>query len=118
MRRTAFDEAVPLPPHGRAPEPTTMRGLCRWCHQPTDYDVLANLGARCSDCYAVFCSNVPPRKPVPPSGVIPPTDSGAAWAYALRWRHEQGERLTMAQVAMYREVINRRDGSSTQGQAA
>lgn len=118
MRRAAFDEDVPMPPRGRAPEPTASLLMCRWCHQPTPHDVLANLGARCGDCYADHCRTIPPSKPSPPTGVVPSNAGGAAWAYRLRWRHQQGEALTMAQVSMYREAIERREGGAVAEEAA
>jgi hypothetical protein len=34
-----------------------------------------------------------------------PAAAGKAWAYALRDRHEAGEQLTPAQVAMYRRAL-------------
>ena len=117
MKRAAFDDDVPLPPRGRAPEAVQALHLCRWCQDPTPTDVLANLGARCSHCYADYCRTMPAAPASPPAGVVPSNAGGAAWAYRLRWRHERGERLTMAQVSMYRETIDRLERGANVGAA-
>lgn len=114
MRRT-FDDDVPLPPRGRAPvsEPVKAIHHCRWCGVETSYDTMAKLGARCVRCFDAYCRSAPKPPHVPPEAVPPGTPEGIKWAYRLRYRHQQGERLTKAQIDSYREVLARYEMSET-----
>lgn len=82
---------------------TTDRLTCGWCGRDTQRETLATYGARCRPCFDAYCAEKPPRVEQPPAGVVPP--GPRAWAYRLQWRHQQGERLTPAQVSMYRECL-------------
>lgn len=56
MSRKAFNDDVPLPPHGAVPMTPPGESLmpCRFCGAPTKTKVLSLLGARCNDCYQQF----------------------------------------------------------------
>lgn len=130
MKRQAFDETAD-PAEARAPEVRTYRCPAYGC--PNAAPVSLNGGASWA-CYAHASApselwqhvtakirqglpettNWLPR-PAPskvPASAIPPHAGPAAWAYRLRWRHQQGERLTAAQVSMYAEAIARREGAA------
>lgn len=111
------DVEVYKPPRGNPsarredPLPTVLR--CRWCGAETAYETMSSFGARCGSCYASFCRRKAEHPKVPVSQ-LPKDARGADWAYRLRWRHQQGEALTAAQVSMYREAIARREGVSSE----
>ena len=99
MRRDTFDEDVPLPPHGKAPQMQAKRHQCRYCGGEATYETLATYGARCYHCYAAYCREQRTfaevgRKTHPLS-----------WADSLRRRHANGYRLTPAQIAAYSDVL-------------
>lgn len=115
------DAEVYRAPRGKAlarrEEPGPVVHQCRWCGAQTAYATMSSLGARCSSCYDAYCRRLPERPPEAPPSAIPPHAGPAAWAYRLRWRHQQGERLTAAQVSMYAEAIARREFGGTEGDA-
>lgn len=82
---------------------------CRACGTAAPLDTLSSHGGMCFGCFSAYRRE---RQAMParvPDSAIPVGAGGAAWAYRLRWRHQQGERLTATQVAMYRETIERRE---------
>lgn len=110
MMRRSFDEDVPLPPRGRAPITEAVKAVhhCRYCGEETAYETMASLGARCARCYASYCSCLPALPYVDEASAVPlGTPERLKWAHRLRWRHQQGERMTKAQIDSYSEVFKR-----------
>lgn len=77
---------------------------CRWCQMPTLIATLNQYGARCHICYEAYCAEPPQSAP---KMADKRKDGDRAWASVLKTRHESGEKLTGAQIAMYRAVIER-----------
>ena len=87
----------------RETEPSTyVNYTCRFCFAPASVEALATMGARCGRCYEVYCKDVQPARKFP-AGVIPQTH--LAWAHKLKYRHEQGERLTKIQIDMFKTAL-------------
>lgn len=108
MRKTFdADKDIPLPPHGHMPIETRLS--CSFCGLPTLRDALVHHGARCLRCYDAYCAQMPQDIRVPAEAI--PSDAGKLdWAFRLRWRHQQGDRLTLAQVDCYRTAVKRYEG--------
>jgi hypothetical protein len=78
----------------------TDRLPCRFCGAPTLRETLSQYGARCHSCFTDYCR----AKPFfPDSG--DKRDNARSWAHALKRRHEQGDRLTPAQVSAYKAAL-------------
>lgn len=94
---------------------------CRWCRKETLSAILAQYGARCSECYDRYCSE---GFAPPPLGRLTRQDklgimrrlravladisgnrSPRGWAYALKAREDAGEQLSPAQRAMWRGAL-------------
>ena len=74
---------------------------CMVCKAPTKRPTLNTYGARCFRCYETFLSE---KTPSPDVG--DKRDGGPkAWAYALRYRVQNGERLSTVQQNMMRAAI-------------
>lgn len=83
---------------------------CTFCNRSTTFEALATLGARCPACFESYC-RMAPKAPHVPAAATAGAAPGTEWAYRLKWRHEQGERLTKAQIETYREVTNRAEAA-------
>jgi hypothetical protein len=107
MGSDRFDDDTAAP-HGRAPRiAMPADGLCTFCGDSAAHATLATFGARCGRCYAEYCRN-PPKGVNVPASAVPGDAGGLAWAYRLRWRHQQGEKLTTTQIGAYTEALRRR----------
>lgn len=110
MRRSTFNDDVPLPPHGRAVVVTsTHEYRCSLCGATAASETLASYGQRCGSCYAAFCRAVPNAPVVPDDAVPSGAPEGLRWAYRLRWRHQAGDSLTKVQVDSYTAALRRFD---------
>jgi hypothetical protein len=74
---------------------------CSLCGAPTKRETLSDLGARCFPCYQSYCREQHEYPDVGNKHARGPRD----WAYALKRRHEAGERLTPVQISSYRSVL-------------
>lgn len=79
--------------------PDDGRLPCSRCATPTLRSTLTQYGARCFECYEA--STREPRT-FPDVGS---KDDPRSWARALKQRHENGERLTPAQIKAYRRAL-------------
>ena len=73
---------------------------CRYCGATAAWETLSNFGARCGSCYADYCRA---QQFFPDTG--DKTVNPRSWAHALKRRHEQGDRLTPAQVSAYKAAL-------------
>jgi protein-arginine kinase activator protein McsA len=74
---------------------------CRSCGATTAFETLSSYGARCGACYADYCR----AKQYFPDTGDKRIDGPRGWAHALKRRHEQGDRLTPAQVSAYKAAL-------------
>lgn len=82
-----------------------LTGTCMFCKGTASHETLVSFGARCGPCYGAYV-----RAPVHdfskvPDSAVPDKESPHAWAYRLRWRHQQGERLTPYQIEAYQSMF-------------
>lgn len=76
---------------------------CSFCGKPTQRETLSQYGARCFSCYEDYC-----RRSMPPPRDVGVKDKDPkSWAWALKARHESGERLTKAQIDAYMAALQR-----------
>jgi hypothetical protein len=78
----------------------TDRLPCRFCGKPTLRETLSQYGARCFECFTAIA--VVQHFPDVGDKRI---DGPRGWAHALKRRHEQGDRLTPAQVSAYKAAL-------------
>lgn len=90
---------------------------CTFCNDMTAHETLLTLGARCVGCYRAYCEQ---QSSHPDVGDKRDSYGGGpkAWAYRLREREQQGDRLSGAQRAMWREAIEPHGRADDQAQAA
>jgi hypothetical protein len=92
---------------GRGEEVTQERDpskdpmACPLCKAITTRGALSTYGARCFRCYTEYC-RAPQYFPDTGDKRI---DGPRGWAHALKRRHEQGDRLTPAQVSAYKAAL-------------
>jgi len=84
---------------------------CRYCGKQTLVETLSQYGARCFSCFEAYCAEAGRKHySVNRDATIRIGQGGdggpRAWAYKLRERHQNGERLTRAQVEAYQAVTN------------
>ena len=77
------------------------RGPCRQCGATNLKETLSNYGGLCPGCYRDYCK-APQHFPDVGDKRI---DGPRSWAHALKRRHEQGDRLTPAQVSAYKAAL-------------
>jgi hypothetical protein len=77
------------------------RGPCRECGSINLKETLSNYGGLCPGCYRDYCK-APQHFPDVGDKRI---DGPRGWAHALKRRHEQGDRLTPAQVSAYKAAL-------------
>jgi hypothetical protein len=80
-----------------AEQAPTDRLPCMVCRTTTLKETLTLYGARCFNCYTSYCHSAPRCPDVGDKRI----DGPRGWAHALKRRHEQGDRLTPAQVSAY-----------------
>lgn len=85
----------------RQSEDSFVGYTCKFCNSPTASTTLSMFGARCARCYEVYCKEPTPARKYPDS--IP--NNSMAWAYRLKWRHEQGEELSEIQIEKYKQAL-------------
>ncbi len=73
---------------------------CRRCDSSVSSVTASDHGGMCNRCFVAYC-NEPQHRP----DVGSKLRDMRSWAYALRRRHEAGERLTQGQVACYRAAL-------------
>lgn len=73
---------------------------CRTCGTLTKRSALSMFGARCHQCYLMYC-----RMPQSYVDTGNKNDSPKAWAYALKKREENGEPLSSVQRTMWRAAL-------------
>lgn len=69
---------------------------CLQCAHRVAWVTASTYGGRCGACYAQHCNEH--RPPPPHTGT---KKDPLSWAFALKARHEAGERLTKAQIDAY-----------------
>lgn len=105
-----------LPPHGTAPPPQQAdeRMPCPGCRAPTPQRELAQLGNRCSSCYAAFCQAASTQQR--PLLADRKLDS-LGWARAIVERHRMGGHVTPAQLQMAKDALAVRTFTSSEDEA-
>lgn len=79
-----------------------LEGPCQWCRAIVLVETLNTFGARCKPCYDAYL-----REPQPATNFMADKRLGdpKEWAQSLRRREQSGERLTLAQRAMWRTAL-------------
>lgn len=85
------------------PAESTAEGSCRGCGAIVRVETLNTFGARCQPCYEHYRRE---RQPASHFIADKRTDGLTAWAYSLQQREQSGERLMLAQKAMWRAALS------------
>lgn len=119
MRRDTFDDAAPLPPHGRASGPANPH-CCRVCGDPTPTKTLSDFGAMCFACYADYCraTAAPSVDRAKAIAALRALNLGQgdpkAWAKRLQSQEANGVHLSAIQRAAWREALHLPPPASTE----
>ena len=83
-----------------ADNPAERPGPCRQCSASATFKTRCDFGGLCAGCFRSYCD-----QPVTPAPYNQTTAGPRAWAYALKAREADGDRLSPVQKSAWRDAL-------------